>query len=267
METTNSVYDSSILTAVTPDSALSWLRSRVASRAARTAAEWAQLFDVAHSGTYASGWMALDLAAHQRSVAAGEPVPAGVFWLYEEVPGYSVARDLTRQLVRDGYFGSYNIPHFLPIYWLSGAMDMYLTHGDYYSLENCPRALLFDRLAPAVAGDVEALFALLRYNEYQTDPECQGHASWAIASRYDLPDYSGLDGDLLNAFGAIDAKASSSALAKGHVSYIQSGPTYDQQPVFCWHDFTVPMAVPHTNQPDCWDFPTLVTSPDGVSLA
>lgn len=63
IETTNSVFNTSLYDAITPKSVPYWVRVTVANRMASTAAEWHNVFYRHNSGTYNNQWMTFDYKA------------------------------------------------------------------------------------------------------------------------------------------------------------------------------------------------------------
>eukprot|EP00887_Chlorella_sp_A99_P007293 scaffold2.g7293.t1 len=97
--TTNSVMNHTIYDLLTPKTALSWQRARMASFLARTGPEWAEL------------WMVVDLNLFE----PGKELPPGLLTVVETLPGLVAISDQTEALVR-GYWPSYNIPFHPSIY-------------------------------------------------------------------------------------------------------------------------------------------------------
>lgn len=89
------VYRPELLDYVTPQSLLSWTRSRVSNFLSDTGEAWAKHFSFEHSGTYVNQWMILDLTRFQ---PGRDPQP-GFLTILEEVPGYIHAEDMTHKLV------------------------------------------------------------------------------------------------------------------------------------------------------------------------
>ena len=264
METTNGIYNRSLLTpyALLPaEAALSWQRAMVANWLAEGGQDWTDLFRKHNSGTYNNQWMALDGGRARRQMAAPPPhaAPSGWLWILEQIPGATMAADVTDVLRARGFWPSYNIPYFEAIYNASGYAGRYEAAlnasggvpgpaSDAYAYGGCPRARIFGRDAPAVAG-LAGMRAIMTYNAYQTDPLALGSPSGAIAARGDLPALP--DAPLthrLSAGGAVDAKvvsvaalvtlqategAAAAAAAAAAVHAI-CGPTHAQQAPFAW---------------------------------
>jgi len=244
IETTNEVYDVTQYDKVIPQTVPCWIRITVANRMADDGKTWVDIIKNHASGTYNNQWIVFDLS----KVTLGELLE-GALWIAEEMPGMIHAEDMTDHLQENSYWSSYNIPFFPDIYNISGTNDKFLAEGEYYSHDHCPRGEIFS----ARQGDVESMDDmkfLLQYNDYKNDPLSQKNPSWAIAARGDLKDKPSFS-------GANDGKiASFKELLFSEEPYWwgRVGPTYDQQPVFCWSHY------PNNNytyngQPDCFHYP------------
>lgn len=115
METTNSIFNTSLYDYVTPQSVMYWIRAVVANRMAKDAVSWHQIFQRYNSGTYNNQWMVFD---HNR-FTPGQPLPADTYWVGEQIPGYYHAEDQTMSL-QWGEWPSYNVPYYTEIYNRSG---------------------------------------------------------------------------------------------------------------------------------------------------
>ena len=259
METTNSVFNKSLYTDyLTVKSSLSWQRAMMATWMAANGSDWAALFAPYNSGTYNNGWAVVDVG----SLVKGGALPAGdVMWLVEQVPGFVVAADVTPVLAAQGYFPGFNIPFFPFIYNISGYPAQAEKYGPSYTFDGCDRALIFARnvtaaapssapspLGAAAVRDLEAMRALLRYNDFQHDPLAGGDAVLgSISSRGDL------DASRPTAFGGVDTKAVSWAGGMLAV-FAENGPTHDQQVVFDWASYPQWAGVARTRVPDVFNF-------------
>merc|ERR1719273_57079 len=97
----------------------------------------------------------------------GNPLPDNMLWVIEQIPGYVEGMDKT-DVLRRGYWGSYNVPALEGIYNRSGYPAAVKSHGASLSYDLAPRALLFrrDGLKPQTTT---SFGAFLRYNDYQHD--------------------------------------------------------------------------------------------------
>lgn len=222
-----------------------WARSVVASRLARTCAEWAGYFEIEHAGSYPNQWMVVDTKLYE----SGKDLVSDTFWVIEELPGYYIARDQSAYLQKNKYWPSYNIPFYEEIFTVSGCAQKAENDPDYSWSEN-PRAKIFQRDAPTVISGEMPFQTLMRLNKFQTDPLSKDNADNAIAARDDLNQGG-------SAYGALDVKMTSVFTLRSHpfFTWIISSPTYDNQPPFEW---TSAFNDSHVGQPNVWKFPFIV---------
>ena len=184
------------------------------------------------------------------------------------MPGHVEVADMTSTLETKGYWASYNRPGLLATYELANYTATVNAYGPHYSHKLCSRAQLFDMLHGSIV-DEENLKKVMRFNRFNDPmyPRSITHqmcgngpsASNAISERGDLTLKSSECGEDVaqQNEGGIDVKYTTAAMmeaANGLASMAQSGPTYDDQPVFAWS--ISPFAnVPHVGQPDRWEFP------------
>eukprot|EP00753_Platysulcus_tardus_P008372 PLAT15929.1.p1 GENE.PLAT15929.1~~PLAT15929.1.p1 ORF type:complete len:572 (+),score=269.22 PLAT15929.1:1758-3473(+) len=242
-ETTNGFYNTSLNAAVTPHAVLSWQRAMAANALADSGQLWSATFGLHNSGTYNNQWAAVDY----KLFTPGQPLPAGLLWISEQLPGHYHAEDMTRTLAL-GHWASFNRPFFQSTYTLSGFAAMEASHGVYYSWDMYPRSQLFRRNATRVESTAD-LQAFMRYNNFETDPLSGGNPWNAIAARGDLVKQGGAN---RRADGSIDAKITSMKMMDAGQVLVQSGPTHDQQPVFEWSNGDWNCS--HVGQPNRWDF-------------
>jgi len=222
METTNGVRDESLYAAVTPESLLTWQRLPVVNALATDGKSWTDMMAKFNSGTYCNQWMVINY----KSYVPGKPVPSGLVWIIEQIPGYSEALDVTSKFVALGNnWPSFNVPHSEYVYNVSGFRAAYEKFGDQYSYTKCPRAQIFRRDFVKVV-DLDSMKFMLQYNDWKNDPLSLGSPANAISSRYDVKAGGA-------AFGGIDSKIVDFAGAKSLTAHAISGPT-QQQPVFSW---------------------------------
>lgn len=119
-----------------------------------------------------------------------------------------MTRDATSQLIKDGYFASFNTPSFMELFNLSGLPQKMASWGEdayYWSYSDSPRYYLFKREAPRIK-DFETFQLFMRYNNFKVDPYSNGDPGQMILSRYDLRD--GLNPHFKRReFGGLDTKA------------------------------------------------------------
>ncbi|ETV99103.1 hypothetical protein, variant [Aphanomyces invadans] len=156
METTNGNYNASLAATITPQSCLSWLRTKVANALAVDGPTWTTHFSAFNSGTYNNQWMVLDTSRF----ANGTLLAHGLT-LLEQLPGDIVVGDVSAVVNAQGYWASYNIPYFEHIYNKSGIAAMASTDSSW-SHQDCARAKIFRRDAPHVQS-IAHLKRLMRY--------------------------------------------------------------------------------------------------------
>jgi hypothetical protein len=281
VQTTNSVFDASLYKLVTPQSLLAWHRVRTACQIAENGADWSAVIDFHNSGTYNNQYMVIDYKLFEqgkRELATGEGTRAlkpGVLWVSEQIPGLVKYADVTQELER-GYWPSYNVPYFEEVYNKSGYPQV-LHHFAQMANENtnsssvaaadaiatlsglkyqtAPRANIFRRDQASVV-DMASFQALLRSNDYSSDPLAGGDADKAICIRGDLSSRHS-DG------GCLDTKVTMGSWVKDGKTAAVNGPTLGGTgaflkpgakalPPFTWD--SVPAAGAHAGLPDKWEF-------------
>lgn len=211
----------------------------------------------------------------------GSPPPDGVLTVADQIPGFVVSADLTYQLRTDTYFPSYNSPVFPWVFNMSGDVDP--SCGAWCTYNFTARAEIFARDHAKVV-DGASMERLMRYNDFQHDPlakiGCGSNPPFSaengISARDDLNPAGGVYP--ISALGqrdhaGIDAKVTSWAMmwgkqARGGAAAAataggataltvraQSGPTYDQQPVFVYSASPYANTTSHVGMPDVWQFP------------
>ena len=258
-ETTNSLYNLRLLSTIVPTTALSWQRSTAANQLSASGADWAVNFALYSSGTYTNQWMVIDFPLF----TAGSLPKPGFFTVYEEVPNLSHTEDMTSTLIAQTFWSSYNSPFFPDIQEAAGYTAL-CQHGAIASCyTQAPRHIIFQEQQASVV-DLASMQHIMRYNQWQTDAASGGDSCHSIACRGDLEP----DAAHVGAFGALDAKISSVLLnvktsektgekevqGDGCNSYAVLGPTYQNQPVFCWSTLSNEDSYSHLGQPDCFDF-------------
>ncbi|GIL72060.1 hypothetical protein Vretimale_537 [Volvox reticuliferus] len=243
METTNGIYNKELYDLIQPKCVLMWQRAQVANFGAREGSEWVDLFGRQNSGTYNNQWMVLDV---QRLQQCG----SDVLWVLEQVPGRTISKDVTKVLLEQGYWASYNVPYFPEIYNLTG-----YPQPSIYS--TCPRARIFSREQVGLSSRADVM-SLMRLNRYINDPLSLGLPNNAIAARYDLPAVPDADGQPRNftqrAYGAVDAKVVDLESFQERRTYVINGPTSDDQPVFRWSAEPLFDTIQHEGCVDEFDF-------------
>jgi hypothetical protein len=230
-ETTNPVLDMNLFDIVTPKSLLTWLRTIIANRLSDNGKEWTKIFAQNNSGTYNNQFQILDMKLVDTEK---KEILPNAFWIIEQIPGFTESKDMT-DILRYGYWPSYNAAYFSNIRALSGYDEQLEKHPDLkdrLDYSGCVRANIFRRDQGKIQ-DLNAYKKLIRYNDFENDPLSKNDAGYAIACRRDLD----RDDKYKTCMGATDAKMASINDVKGKknkVIRIINGPTNDQQPSFNW---------------------------------
>eukprot|EP00042_Codosiga_hollandica_P055829 m.790454 g.790454 ORF g.790454 m.790454 type:complete len:574 (-) comp59202_c1_seq10:90-1811(-) len=270
LETSIGYWNNSLNSYIVSDTVFEYVRNIIANRLANSSPSWSHLFGLHNSGTYCNQFMTFDY----KLFTPGQPLLPDTFWLLEQLPGFIVAKDLSALLQTQGYFASYNQIYDEFLRFISGTVRMEHKYGYYYNYNFAPRGQIFARDIPNVV-DLESMMAIMRYNNYTEDPLssqmpfCQFRnrtdchppysAALAIADRSDLNPLDGVwaFSDLSAVqMAALDCKISSFSSYDNSslLSYAQSGPSYDTQPVFVFSE----SAYSQTRRrglPDRWEFP------------
>ena len=147
----------------------------------------------------------------------------------------------------------------------SGNYELVEEHGDWFTYDKTPRALIFARDAPGVT-DMDSMIRLMRYNNYTKDPlskcDCVPPFSGenAISARCDLNPRNGtypFSALGHRSHGGTDMKVTSYKLSQNLQFVAQGGPTWDPLPPFQWskQDFK---DTPHVGHPDIWTFNPII---------
>jgi len=240
VQTSNGVYDNSLLDLIKPETLYAWQRVRAANALAHTGEEWHKVFKKSASGTYVNQYMIINWGQFQ----PGQPLKSDLLWVIEEIPGLVFGGDVTENLQR-GYWPSYNVPYWPEVYNKSGYPGVVAKYGPEHSYDLAPRAKMFRRDHP-IAHDMEGLKKLMRQNNYKTDPFAKGDPNKAICVRGDLKDKP-------RAGGCYDTKTTQLEWAKKMLSHAINGPTTEGGlPPFKWTDELANTS--HIGEPLLFDF-------------
>jgi len=261
METTLDNENEALWKYVVPQSVFTWSRAMLAMRLGTSGANWAATFLRQASGTYNNAWHVVDMTRFK----AGAPLADGLLWLVEQMPGpYVAAADITDQLRSRCYWASYNLVYNATLATASGQTALEKQYGPLFSWANTSRAQIFARELDGQPINETSVRRVIRLNRFQDDPVAEmgckdgAHSGAnAIAARADLtsPDVDCEDGGQGD-YAAVDGKYTSASLLAGGslVAWAQSGPSYDDQPVFAFSNTTVG-DIPHAGMPNAWAFP------------
>mmetsp|Transcript_153723 Transcript_153723/g.492861 ORF Transcript_153723/g.492861 Transcript_153723/m.492861 type:complete len:684 (+) Transcript_153723:96-2147(+) len=239
-----------------------FMRIMVASRLAKTGAEWAKLMTDTSTGTYSSQWMVVDYNAF----IPGSAVKNGTLTVIEQVPGMSRTADMSQRLQQMGFWGSENRAWFEDVRNASGSTEAEELHGALFSADNNPRANIFKATAPKVQTLAD-MRAELRRNKWphEVDGGESNTPDHAISARGDL------DKSRPNANGGVDSKVTNRCLARLLQCDAISGPTADDQQPFRWQDPATGKELfpgePHDGLPNEWNFKWERMAPDGAAAA
>ncbi|XP_073229179.1 phospholipase B-like 1 isoform X2 [Porites lutea] len=125
LQTTNSLFNTSLLKYVSTESLLAWHRVRLSNLMARGGKEWAEIYTQYNSGTYNNQYMLLDL----KKVQLKKSLLTGALWVVEQIPGLVVSGDQT-EILRAGYWPSYNVPFYEQVVDIE-SMKHILRYNDY----------------------------------------------------------------------------------------------------------------------------------------
>jgi len=218
LQTTNAIINQTLYDYINPYSLLAWQRVRLANSMASDGKMWVDIISAHNSGTYNNQYMVIDL----KKFRVGVGLMDGALWVAEQIPGQVESADET-EILRYGYWPSYNVPFFPDIWEKSG----YATLGANNTHAMAPRAQIFRRDEGLIV-DFATLKQVMRSNNYKTDPYSLGNPGNAICSRFDLEPTDPSAG------GCYDAKVTSYSRAHKLVSEAINGPTTENQPPFEW---------------------------------
>jgi len=225
IQTTNQIFNTSLYKLISPESLFAWHRVRLANFLSHTGQDWHKHFKRYNSGTYNNQYMVIDL----KKVHLKEKLDNDALWVVEQIPGLVEGADQT-DILRTGYWPSYNVPFYESIYNLSGYPAIVDMHGPDYSYQLAPRAKIFRRDAGLVK-DFPSMKDMLRYNDYKHDDYSEGQPCNTICCRGDLE--SDWNDNLV--LGCYDTKVSDYSLALNLKSLAINGPTTSHSlPVFSW---------------------------------
>ncbi|EGC40035.1 hypothetical protein DICPUDRAFT_96364 [Dictyostelium purpureum] len=256
LETTNGLNNNDLYYLINPRTVLTWMRVIIANRLANNGLTWCETFERENSGTYNNQWMIVDY----KKFVPGVKVRDGTLYVLEQIPGYIEYADTTNVL-RTGYFGSYNLPYFENVFNKSGFNDEGSSSG-YEAYEEDVRSQIFRRDANKVYT-LSDFQAIMRYNDFQNDPLAKGDAAQQVCSRFDLNPPTAEDYD---AFGGVDSKVTSLDLVNQQLVIAQSGPTHDQEPAFRWSSGNWTSLYPTIGMPDLYNFTWVTFSDTSYSI-
>lgn len=247
LQTTIVNYNQNLFDDITPRALLSWQRVRTANVLARDGKQWGEILAKHNSGTYNNQYMILNL----NKIELGVGIHDGALYVVEQMPTLVHSADQT-DILRNGYWASYNIPFYRSIYELGGYQRLNDYMGNEYSHQLSSRAKIFRRDQSKIRN-VESLKAVLRYNGYKTDRYTFGNPCNTICCRDDLQPDTG------SPVGCYDTKVSDMRMAKKFMTSAVNGPTMEGKlPAFSWSTFD---NVKHEGLPTTYKFPFVTMQP------
>lgn len=240
LQTTNTVFNKTLFKEVVPQALFSWQRVRIANMMAKSGKAWAKIFSMYNSGTYNNQYMILDL----KRITLKQSIADQALYIVEQIPTRVEYSDQT-EILRKGYWPSYNIPFHEVIYEMSGYPDMVQRYGVDLSYDLAPRAKIFRR-DQGLVTDLESLKRIMRYNNYRKDPYTEFDPCNTICCREDLNPSLPIPG------GCYDTKVADFNMAATFTSYAINGPTVsDELPPFSWSLFNQTV---HEGLPETYNF-------------
>lgn len=246
LQTTNNIFDTSLYDLVKPESLLAWQRVRAANYLAKDGQEWGDIMKLYNSGTYNNQYMVIDLKKFTPNVGFND----GALYVVEQIPGLVESHDQTN-ILREGYWASYNVPFYESIYNMSGYPAVAKDNPDN-SHDLAPRAKIFRRDQSTVV-DMDSMKNILRFNNYKYDKYSEGDACNSICCRGDLRSNP-------ISSGCYDTKVTDFFSAKNFTAYAISGPTVGGKSHIEPYKWTSDMSH-HTGMPDLFNFPFIKMKP------
>ncbi|XP_060101295.1 phospholipase B-like 1 [Heteronotia binoei] len=247
LQTTNSVFNQSLLKQVVPESLFAWQRVRLANMMADSGKTWAQTFAKQNSGTYNNQYMVLDT----NKITLQKCIDNGALYVIEQIPKHVEYSDQTN-ILRKGYWPSYNIPFHETIYNMSGYRTYVKKYGLDFSYDMAPRAKIFRRDQGSVT-DMTTMKRIMRYNNYKKDPYARHNPCSTICCREDL------NLRYPTPAGCYDSKVSDFYMAAKFTAYAINGPPVEKDlPVFSWSRFN---QTKHQGLPDSYNFDFITMKP------
>ena len=84
-----------------------FLRVMAASRLAKSAEEWIDIFKKDNSGTYSSQWIIVDHNVFAKIKGTNQQQPK-LLYVLEQTPNLMVSHDISQQFYKESYFASFN---------------------------------------------------------------------------------------------------------------------------------------------------------------
>ena len=248
IETTNNLFNDTLYSQINSNSLFTGDRAMICNRIANSSKEWGEYFSKYNSGTYNNQFMVLD---KNKINLVNKSIDYDAFYVVEQLPGLVKSNNVT-DILKFGYWSSYNIPFDQEIYNLSGLKEIIKEKPEtaaYLDYDISARSKIFRR-DHWKTDNIDGFKNLMRYNNYSNDIFCENNPTYTISAREDLLGNS--------CGGAYDAKvgAMSDWNNENVIFHLIGGPTFDEkiQP-FDWNN--APEACkshPHNLIPDIFKF-------------
>ena len=232
IETTNSLYNDTLFSQITPNCLFTSERAMISNRISNSSKEWAENFVKYNSGTYNNQFMVLDKNKVHLGNKDNSSIEQDAFYIVETLPGMAKINNVT-DILKFGYWSSFNIPYDKDIYDISGLKEIIETNpaaASYLDYDINARSKIFRR-DHFTAEDLEGFMKFMRYNDYNNDPFSEKNPSYTISSREDLTGSCG---------GAYDAKVGAlSDWNEGRIKFsLIGGPTFNMKDImpFSWEN-------------------------------
>ena len=220
IETTNVLYNETMLDDIIPESLFTCERAMISNRISNSSKEWAENFVKYNSGTYNNQFMVLD---KNKVDLLNKKIDIDAFYIAETLPGFTKYNNVTNFL-KFGYWSSYNVPFDKEIYEkaeIQKIIDLNPALATSLDYDNCARTKIFRR-EQSSATNLEDFMKLMRFNKYKTDPYSEGNPSNSISARSDLNG---------RCSGAYDSKVGVlSEFSNGKIKiHMIGGPTWNEE--------------------------------------
>ncbi len=208
-------------------------------------AEWAENYSSYVNHMYLTQWLVLDYKvlekinkdrkASKENFLKESGNYKGLLYLVEEVPGSIKKEDMTEKLLKNKFYGSFNLAFYPEHQELLGLRSF--GSDDFTSKEKNPRYYILEKLHDSVKN-TEDFVHLIQYNGFhKKNPVLPDDPSYenpddGISARSDL--YN----DFSSFSGGIDFKVVNKDLVDRLTVYAYGGPTYDKNPELTPFDFT-----------------------------
>ena len=165
-----------------------FMRLMIVNFTSNSAVEWVKNYKSFKNHMYITQFTIVDYNLLER-INKGEKIDSGLVMLTEEMPRSILSKDLTKEVLEKGYFGSFNIAYF-PQHLRTAGMSHY-QKIDFYDKSHNPRYYILEKLAQTV-NDLDSFKKLMMYNGFnkknpniEDDPSSNDPEN-GISSRGDL---------------------------------------------------------------------------------